>query len=164
MNKTTAADQTQIVIRDAEDKDKPFLEKLYCETRRDEFAALGWDENQLAMFLQMQFNIQTQSYKMQFPGARTSIIESGGEAVGRMITTEEILLVDIAVLPASRNHGIGSLALKRLLDEAKSKGKSVDLQVLKTNIPAIRLYERFGFEKTGESDLYLAMRWRDLSG
>ena len=164
MNKTTAADQTQIVIRDAENKDAPFLEKLYFETRRDEFAALGWDENQLAMFLQMQFNIQTQSYKMQFPDARISIIELDGAAVGRMITTGEILLVDIAVLPASRNHGIGSFVLKRLLDEAKSKRKSVDLQVLKTNIPAIRLYERFGFEKTGESDLYQAMRWQDSSG
>ena len=76
MNKTTAADQTQIITRDAEDKDKPFLEKLFLETRRDEFAALGWDENQLAMFLQMQFNMQTQSYKMQFPDARISVIES----------------------------------------------------------------------------------------
>ena len=164
MNKTTAADQTQIVIRDAENNDAPFLEKLYCETRRDEFGALGWDENQLAMFLQMQFNIQTQSYKMQFPGAQISIIELDGAAVGRLITTGEIRLVDIAVLPDARNHGIGSFILQRLLDEAKSKGKSVDLQVLKTNIPAIRLYERFGFEKTGESDLYLEMQWRDLSG
>ena len=164
MNKTTTADQTKIVVRDAEEKDTPFLEKLYCETRRDEFAALGWDENQLAMFLQMQFNIQTQSYKMQFPDARISVIELDGAAVGRLITTGEIRLVDIAVLPASRNHGIGSFVLKQLLDEAKSKGKSVDLQVLKTNIPAIRLYERFGFEKTGESDLYQEMRWQDSSG
>ena len=81
-----------------------------------------------------------------------------------MITTGEIRLVDIAVLPEFRNQGIGSFALGRLLDEAKSKGKYVDLQVLKTNSPAIRLYERFGFENTGEDDLYLAMQWRDLSG
>ena len=164
MNKTTAADQTQITIRNAEDKDKPFLEKLFLETRRDEFAALGWDENQLTMFLQMQFNMQTQSYKMQFPDAQISVIKAGGAAVGRMITTGEMRLVDIAVLPEFRNQGIGSFALERVLDEARNQKKTVDLQVLKTNSPAIRLYERFGFEKTGEDDMYLAMQWRDSSG
>lgn len=160
MNKIFPANQPKIITRDAGGKDAPFLEKLYSETRRAEFAALGWDENQLEMFLQMQFNIQTQGYKLQFPDARISVIESGGILVGRMITTEEIRLVDIAVLPESRNHGIGSFVLNRLLDKAQSKEKSVDLQVLKSNVAATRLYERFGFEKTGENELYFMMRWR----
>lgn len=164
MKKIVLASQSKIVIRDAGDKDVPFFEELYFKTRRDEFAALGWDENQLAMFLPMQFNFQTQSYKMQFPDALISVIEYGGKAVGRLITTEEIRLVDIAVLPESRNHGIGSFVLNRLLNEAKGKGKFVDLQVLKTNVSAIRLYERFGFEKTGENELYFMMRRRKSSG
>ncbi|CAN5213890.1 hypothetical protein BH20ACI1_BH20ACI1_17850 [soil metagenome] len=164
MNKIVLANQSKIVIRDAGGKDVPFFEELYFKTRRAEFATLGWDENQLAMFLQMQFNIQTQGYKLQFPDARISVIESGGAAVGRLITTGEIRLVDIAVLPESRNHGIGSFVLNRLLDEAKGKGKFVDLQVLKSNVAATRLYERFGFEKTGENELYFMMRWRKSSG
>lgn len=164
MKKIVPANQSKIVIRDAGDKDVPFFEELYFKTRRDEFAALGWDEIQLAMFLPMQFNFQTQSYKMQFPDARISVIESGETSVGRLITTEEIRLVDIAVLPEARNHGIGSFVLNRLLNEAKGKGKFVDLQVLKTNVSAIRLYERFGFEKTGGNELYFMMRWRKSSG
>ena len=164
MDKNVTASQSKIVIRDGVSEDTPFLEKLYFETRRDEFAQLGWDENQLATFLKMQFMTQTQSYRMQFPDARNLIIEADGAAVGRLIETDDIRLVDIAVLPEFRNQGIGSFVLRRLLKEAKNKAKPVNLQVLKTNIPAIRLYERFGFEKTGESDLYQAMQWRDSSG
>ncbi len=164
MDKNVTASQSKIVIRDGVSEDAPFLEKLYFETRRDEFAQLGWDENQLATLLKMQFMTQTQSYRMQFPDARNLIIEADGAAVGRLIETDEIRLVDIAVLPEFRNQGIGSFVLRRLLKEAKNKAKPVNLQVLKTNIPAIRLYERFGFEKTGEDQLYLMMQWRDSSG
>lgn len=164
MDKNITANQSKIVIRDGVSEDTPFLEKLYFETRRDEFAQLGWDENQLATLLKMQFMTQTQSYRMQFPDARNLIIEADGAAVGRLIETDEIRLVDIAVLPEFRNRGIGSFVLRRLFEEAKNKTKPVNLQVLKTNIPAIRLYERFGFEKTGEDQLYLMMQWRDSSG
>lgn len=163
MDKNVSANQLKIIIRDGVSADTPFFEKLYFETRKEEFAQLGWDEIQLETLLKMQFNTQTQGYRMQFPGARNLVIEADGEAVGRFITTDEICLVDIAVLPEFRNQGIGSFVLKRLLEEAENKEKSVYLQVLKTNIPAIRLYERFGFEKNGESDLYVMMR-RDSSG
>lgn len=158
MNKNVTVNQSKITVRDAVEQDAPFFEKLYFETRRDEFASLGWDDNQLEPLLKMQFNIQIQGYKMQYPGARTSVIETDGTAVGRMITTDEIILVDIAVLPEWRNHGIGSFVLKELLNNAESEKKSLYLQVLKSNIAAFRLYERLGFEITGEDDLYLMMR------
>lgn len=159
------ANRSNIIIRDAADEDAPFLENLYFQTRRDEFAALGWDENQLRMFLQMQYDLQTHGYRMQFPNARISVIESGDAAVGRFLTDDfdvkEIRLIDIAVLPGSRNHGIGSFVLSALENEAQQAKKSIGLQVLKTNFPAIRLYERFGFKMVGENDLYLEMQWRD---
>ncbi len=151
-------------MRPATAEDEDFLYQLYCTAWEDELNAAVFPPEQREPFLRMQFNMQTQSYKMQFPDARISVIESGGAAVGRLITTGEIRLVDIAVLPESRNHGIGSFILNRLLDEARSKEKSVDLQVLKSNVAATRLYERFGFEKTGENELYFMMRWRKSSG
>lgn len=164
MDKNISADQSKIVIRDGVSNDTPFLEKLYFETRKEEFAQLGWDAPQIETLLKMQFLTQTQSYRIQFPGARNFIIEADGTAVGRLITTDEICLVDIAVLPEMQNRGIGSFVLRRLLEEAENKEKPVYLQVLKTNSLAIRLYERFGFEKTGEDQLYLMMRWRNSSG
>ena len=158
MNKNVTVNQTKITLRDAVEQDTPFFEKLYFETRKDEFASLGWDDNQLEPLLKMQFNIQIQGYKMHYPDALTLVIETDGAAVGRMITTDEIVLVDIAVLPEWRKHGIGSFVLKRLLDDAEREKKPVYLQVLKSNIAAFRLYERLGFETTGEDDLYLLMR------
>lgn len=164
MNKTIPANQSKIVIRAGVSEDTPFFEKLYFETRREEFAQLGWDEVQLAPFLKMQFDLQTRAYAMQFPKAETFTIESGGEKVGRLITNDEageIRLVDIAVLPESRGLGIGSFVMEKLQSEAAENGKSVTLQVLKTNLPAIRLYEKFNFAATGEDDLYLMMQWQN---
>lgn len=158
MNRRVPANQQAIIIREGVPADEPFFERLYFETRRDEFAPLGWDAEQLGGILKMQFEMQTRGYKMQFPDARISVIEAGGAAVGRLIATGEIRLVDIAVLPEDRRRGIGSFVLNHLLDEARKSGKTVTLQVLKTNAGAIRLYEKFGFEATRESDLYLTMR------
>ncbi|CAN5846703.1 hypothetical protein BH20ACI4_BH20ACI4_07380 [soil metagenome] len=163
MGQNISANQSKINIRESEDTDTPFFEKLYFETRRDEFAQIGWDENQIRMLLQMQFNVQTQAYQMQFPDARTSVIEADGTAVGRLITgdnSNELRLIDVAVLPESRGLGIGSFVMNKLQTEARKTGKPVTLQVLKTNIPAIRLYEKFGFETISEDELYLAMEWR----
>lgn len=158
MSKNASEIQTKIVIRKAEEDDLPFFEKLYIETRRDEFAILDWDDNQIEMLLKMQFNAQTQSYRMQFPDMENFVIEADGNAVGRLMTNGEIRLIDIAVLPESRNLGIGSFVLNHLLEQANGKQKHIFLQVLKTNVAAFRLYERFGFQTIGEDDLYLLMR------
>lgn len=158
MSKNVSKNQTKITIRKAENDDVPFFEKLYIATRRDEFASLGWDENQLEMLLKMQFNAQTQGYRMQFPDLENFVIEADGKAVGRLITNREVRLIDIAVLPESRNLGIGSFVLNHLIEQAEDEKKAVILQVLKTNVAAFRLYQRFGFQTIGEDDLYLTMR------
>ncbi len=161
MNRITSANNLTIVVRDTTASDTPFFEKLFFETRRSEFAMLGWDENQLVMFLKMQFNLQMQSYRMQYPNARIFAVEADNVKVGRYITANEtngIRLVDIAVLPDSQNFGIGSFVLKRLFDEAQDKNKIIILQVFKNNIAAKRLYERFGFKETDDSELYIEMQ------
>lgn len=163
MDKNISANQSKIVIRPGVSADTPFFERLYFETRRDEFSQIGWDENQLAPFLKMQFDLQTRAYAMQYTTAETFTIESGGAKVGRLITSDEpneLRLIDIAVLPESRGLGIGSFVMEKLQTEAAKTEKPVTLQVLKTNLPAIGLYEKFGFAACGENDLYLMMQWQ----
>ena len=159
MKKISFNNHLRIVIRKAGSDDAAFFRGLYVEVRRDEFAILGWNENQIQMLLEMQFDAQTQGYGEQFPGLRKFVIEANGAAVGRLLLTDKIRLVDIAVLPAARNLGIGSFVLNRLLEKADGESKDVFLQVVKTNNAARRLYERCGFETAGEDDLYLMMRW-----
>ena len=123
---------------------------------------MGWDAAQTASFLQMQFRAQTQSYRLQFPHAVTQIALSDGVVVGRLITKgrdDEILLVDIALLPTYPNRGIGTYLMQALQTEAARSGKEVQVYVQATN-PAQYLYQRLGFVTVSEPGIYLEMRWR----
>jgi ribosomal protein S18 acetylase RimI-like enzyme len=59
--------------------------------------------------------------------------------------------LSIAVVPSRRGKGFGDELLEALLTQAKRDGfTQVSLSVEPEN-PALRLYERHGFEKVGES-------------
>lgn len=155
--------EQKVSLRPATKKDREFMEKVYVETRREEFAACGFDDLQINSILEMQFRMQTESYKMQFPDAENSVIQIDETRVGRLIvyrTAEEIRLVDIAVLPEFRRSGIGSFLIGNLQNEAKNEKKSMTLQVLQANEKAFKLYERFGFKVTGNDEIYTAMSWK----
>lgn len=67
--------------------------------------------------------------------------------IGRLYVARwdtEIRIIDIALLPASRNGGIGSTILNDLLAEGTREAKRVTIHVEMFN-PALRLYERLGF-------------------
>jgi len=58
----------------------------------------------------------------------------------------------IAVVPSRRGRGYGDELLRALLDQARKDGfQQISLSVEPDN-PALRLYERHGFRKVGESD------------
>jgi ribosomal protein S18 acetylase RimI-like enzyme len=90
------------------------------------------------------------------------VIRRGTTAVGRLIverTRSEIHIVDIALLTQFRKQGIGSILMRRMLGEAERTGKSVGLFVEKFN-PALRWYERQGFEVINTGPIYLEMIFR----
>jgi ribosomal protein S18 acetylase RimI-like enzyme len=148
-----------LTLRPVTESDEIFLFNLYASTRKEELDTWGWDLAQRTAFLEQQFQAQRRSYQMQFPQAVHRIIIQDGDPIGRMMvfrSEHEIRLVDISVLPESRNAGIGTGLLQDLLNEASESGTPVRLQVLKAN-PAIRLYERLGFAVVGDDGLYLQM-------
>jgi ribosomal protein S18 acetylase RimI-like enzyme len=67
--------------------------------------------------------------------------------------------LSIAVLPEYRGRGIGTQLLVHLL-ESGCGYSTVSLSVSVGN-PAIRLYERFGFEVVGDNGVSLTMRRRN---
>jgi ribosomal protein S18 acetylase RimI-like enzyme len=75
----------------------------------------------------------------------------------------EIRVVDLALLPAHRNRGIGTFLMRQVCTEAANAGKPVRLCVLKNN-RALRCYERLGFAKTGELGVYDELEWRPAAG
>lgn len=141
--------------------DQDFLFQLYASTRQ-EFSALGWSAAQLEAFLRMQFAAQQRWYATAYPKAEEQIVLFDATPIGRMIVDSNktaTTLVDISLLPAHRNRGVGEGLLCSLLERCSQSRTTVKLQVLKNN-PAARLYERLGFVKTGEDDMYFQMeKW-----
>lgn len=146
-------------------EDEAFLFELYASTRADEMVLVAWDKAQQGSFLRMQFKAQQSSYAMQFPKADCSIIVHDGRMAGRLTVDrsgEDILVIDIALVPQSRNAGIGSVVMKQVMDEAARAQKRVKLHVEKFN-RARRLYDRLGFSTIGDNGIYLEMVWKPES-
>jgi ribosomal protein S18 acetylase RimI-like enzyme len=156
-------DPAAITFRPATTEDDAFLFKVYAGTREDEMAQTGWLPIQQRAFLRMQFDLQKNSYADQFPQADHVIILLAGEPIGRMMVDrtrpDEMRGVDIALLPESRCRGVGRFLIRSLLEEASAAGKPFRIQVEKHNWRGLRLYDRLGFSKTGESDTHIAMEW-----
>jgi ribosomal protein S18 acetylase RimI-like enzyme len=150
-----------VTLRPATEDDEPFLYEIYKSAHSAELPADCMDANQRELILRMQFLAQQQSYAAQFPEAEDRIILADGREAGRWLVERmdsEIRAIDLALLPGYRNKGIGSLLLQDLMAEAAAAGKPLRLHVVKTN-RAVRLYERLGIYKTGESGMHFSMEW-----
>lgn len=61
---------------------------------------------------------------------------------------DEVHIGNIAVSPDRQGQGIGTRLLRHILEEGRSRGFGfATLEVRPSNLPALRLYERFGFRK-----------------
>jgi GNAT superfamily N-acetyltransferase len=132
---------------------------IYASTRQDELAPLDWSDAQKAAFLAMQFNAQHSYYQEQFPGASFLMIMLAGEPIGRLYLerrADEIRIIDIALLTAYRNQGIGSAFLEAVIAEAERVGLPVRIHVEQFN-PALRLYIKLGFRMIDETGVYFLM-------
>ena len=70
-----------------------------------------------------------------------------GRPLGRLVLdrrTDDIRVVDVALMPEEQGQGIGTAVLREVLAEADVAGVPVTLHVVATS-PARRLYERLGF-------------------
>lgn len=146
-----------LLLREAKPDDESFLLEVYASTRLEELEGLGWDNNQKRAFIKMQFLARERCY----PRVVDSIILLNGRPIGRMMVDRSeaaILLRDIALLTEYRNAGIGSRLIQDLMNEATSAGKPIELHVVASS-PAVRLYERLGFRKSGDDGAYLEMKW-----
>jgi ribosomal protein S18 acetylase RimI-like enzyme len=151
--------ESKVTLRSATADDIQFLARLYCDTRRREVAAWGWPKAQQEMFLRMQFDAQSQSYRAGFPGAEDQIVCLDGSPAGRMMVDRELAgmhVIDIALLEEHRNRGVGTYLLGQLIEECEGRGHALRLHVQRGN-PAIRLYLRLGFIETGSDEMYVRM-------
>ncbi len=83
-----------------------------------------------------------------------------GDEPGFGFVDESTPELTIAVVPSRRGHGFGHELMTGLLEQARKDGfEAVSLSVEKDS-PAVRLYERYGFEKVEERGVSWTMRAR----
>ena len=77
----------------------------------------------------------------------------GGDVLCGFITGVYLLdtadIYSVAVSADYRGKGIGKRLLEEFFDQLPEDVKNVGLEVRESNIPAIKLYESFGFERVG---------------
>jgi ribosomal protein S18 acetylase RimI-like enzyme len=150
-----------LLLRAATEADTAFVQALYASTR-DDLLQLPLPPAQLAQLVAMQQRVHEAGQRAVYPNAEVMILEHGGAAAGRAVldtTGSDWRLVELAVLPAMRGRGLGAALLAALQERARAHGASIGLAVLRTNAPALRLYERAGFGIAGGNELQHQMVW-----
>lgn len=145
-----------ITLQPITPEDMPFLRELYAQTRADELAPVAWTDEFKHAFIEQQFNAQHAFYHDAFAGADFLLVQRDGVAIGRIYiyrSPVEILVLDIALIPELRNHGLGSALLGEVIAEAQRDGGRVALHVEASN-PARRLYDRLGFVLVEPGEVY----------
>jgi len=67
----------------------------------------------------------------------------------------ELQIQNLATLPAMRRYGVAARLLDHVIARSRLSGlTSVCLEVRTSNVPAISLYERFGFSACGKRSAY----------
>ena len=81
------------------------------------------------------------------------VAKLNGESVGYIgmhCAADECYIANVGVLKEYRRMGVGSELVKYASDKAKEMKMSfISLEVRPSNTAAVRIYERFGFERVG---------------
>lgn len=142
--------------------DDDFLFRLYqTSAMATALAALPLAPDAIATLLGQQYEARRADYRARFPAATIDIVVVDEQPVGvvHLASLEaETRVVDLALLPACRNQGLGRALLEAVMREAAAAGRAVTLSVAQDN-PAARLYRRLGFVETQTDAIYRVMRW-----
>ncbi len=95
---------------------------------------------------------------LRFPYYHCFLVEEGGQVCGYcclIVLFEDGEVANIAVDAPYRGRGIAKALMEKMHDKARSLGATrCLLEVRKSNVAAISLYERFGYCHYGERPRY----------
>jgi GNAT superfamily N-acetyltransferase len=142
-------------------EDERFLLQVYKSSRGDDLRGLGWEEDRISEFLETQYEAQRRFFESDYQDATDEVVLVDEKPAGRLIVEQrdhEIRCIDLGLLPAYRNRGIGTSIVRDLQAEAATAHKSLRLQVIRFN-RAVTLLERLGFIRTSETGTHFQMEW-----
>ena len=156
-----AKDDISIALRQASPSDEEFLVTVFQSACDRMLPHLPLDAAGKHDLIVSQYRAMTTSRRQFFPNCSREIVLVGDEPAGFLSVDRgetRIRIIDITLLPAFRNKGIGSRLLRMVLAEAEERRSVVDLRVEQNN-PAKQLYERLGFTVVADDGVYAAMEW-----
>lgn len=81
------------------------------------------------------------------------VFDAGGPMLGYAVVMwlpDEVHLLNLSVAAAAQRQGVGGGMLRWLCDDCAARGaRAMLLEVRPSNVPARRLYDRFGFRQIG---------------
>jgi ribosomal protein S18 acetylase RimI-like enzyme len=138
-----------IELRPASPEDREFLVELYRSTRQSELDLVEWTDDAKSAFVDAQFTAQDAAYRAAYPDGQFDVVLVDGRPAGKLYLGRlegELRVIDIIVAPELRGRGIGTALMRAVIDRAAQDGLDVTLHVEVWN-PALRIYERLGFER-----------------
>jgi ribosomal protein S18 acetylase RimI-like enzyme len=137
-------------LRQATMDDYEFLYNLHALALRPYVERLwGWEESW-----------QREYFERKFDPQKRKVIQVEGQDAGVLViqqSNRQTYIELIELLPEFQGHGVGTAIISDICSQAKRRSEVVMLHVLKSNIPARRLYERLGFEIVQEEEYRLKM-------
>jgi len=153
-----------LTLRPVGPADEEFLIALYASTREEELSQVQWPDGQREQFVRWQAAMQRREYEARYPDAEYNVVLLDDRPAGRLWVgrdSEQIRLLDIALLPEFQNRGAGTALLGLLVEEARRTGKALRHMIFVLNEGGRRFYERLGFEVIEVvNGAYLHMEWR----
>src|SRR2546425_1764709 len=154
-------DKSQMIsFRAVTPEDEEFLLKLYKSSRGDDLRGLGWSEDRISEFLELQYEAQRNLQGNQ-EHVSDRVVLMNGKPIGRLsieTRADEIRCIDLALVPDYRNQGVGTLLIQRLQQQARSASIRLHVQVIRFN-RAVNFLERLGFRRTSETGTHFQMEW-----
>jgi len=150
-----------ITTRSVKPEDQNFLVELYKSSRGDDLRGLGWDEQRISEFLDMQYEAQQNFYDTDYRDAADELILLADKPIGRLMIESrphEIRCIDLGLLPEYREHGLGTGVIQKLQETARREKKPLRLQVIRF-CRAVNLFDRLGFVRTSETGTHFQMEW-----
>lgn len=150
-----------ITTRAVGPEDQSFLVELYKSSRGDDLRGLGWEEHRISEFLEMQYEAQQNFYDSDYRDAADELILLEDKPIGRLMIESrphEIRCIDLGLLPAYRERGLGAGVIQKLQDRARREKKPLRLQVIRFS-RAVNLFDRLGFVRTSETGTHFQMEW-----
>jgi ribosomal protein S18 acetylase RimI-like enzyme len=139
----------QISCRPAHESDFDYCVDLYFAEMETIIRKLNLDRT-----------AQLANFRESWEPDEVRIVTLDGTDVGWLqskIESDAIFLAQLFVDGSFQRRGIGTEVMNRLINEAARSGRAVTLAVVQTN-PALRLYERLGFQITHLDERKFYMR------